>query len=444
MFVFSTFVVAFDLFRIRATSESIQLLRYIAFVWSAIQTIDTLFDIFHIFGKQALFASPSLIAFMAIMLMHLRRKEAFRKERIELATARILSVIDSKSPIREVLAQIALITSGELKFRRVSAYIDAFCVGAVDGPGRTFIRVMENGYQKNTSQDALITFDGDRGKYMAEAISCQKTLVCKNPSQRAWFFVVPISKHACINLSDEGPPENEYQIFENEEILNRLLPGLRSLDSRLVNHALQQFGALERLRTYFGDGKRDCKIGSIFADINDYSVNTERYGVAFSEFISAIYFPALIKKVGNYAAPEFVRGDEIYLVSIKELLVSEITVEQAVVNTLIELVDFVTNDGAKLCLASGYNPVSLSIGLNLGTATIICDPIKVRTAGQVVNEAKRLQEAAGPGEILIKSGALDGISITQFELDVEVPILIKKNFILARRLRRLVAKQPAA
>ncbi len=78
-------------------------------------------------------------------------------------------------------------------------------------------------------------------------------------------------------------------------------------------------------------------------------------------------------------------------------------------------------------------PISFSIGVTVGNATLICDQIKVRTAGQTVNEAKRLQEAAGHGITLISSQSIQGVDDPNITFGPEFPVLVKKNLLMARQ-----------
>ena len=110
------------------------------------------------------------------------------------------------------------------------------------------------------------------------------------------------------------------------------------------------------------------------------------------------------------------------------------SVEQATLNAVKIIRRFIENEGRNLCIASGYSPINVTMGVNVGVALVICDSIKVRTSGTVVNEAKRLQEAAPHGKSLAKSSVFSK-SVSSEVFGPEFPILIKSNLIMACEIK---------
>lgn len=432
IFPVSTLLATLELFKKEDRTRSIVLLKPMGIAWTLVQTV----DLFSLWKPVGIYAAPATLVMMACMTTYIKYYEKLRNERIEVATARILAVIEAKSPIREILAQLATIVVGETRFSRVSAYVDGFCIGLCDRPFRTFARVMENGYRKNTAKDLTIEIGNDRGMHMISAMEQNSLLLRQGVNDKAWFIVVPIGRMACLNLSNDSP-SSPYTAYESEEILRRLMPALSTLAGRLEDSAYRNSHALEKLRSIKGDGKWEDEIGVMFVDINEYSSMTDRFGHSFADFVSATYFPSLIKVLGKFAVPEFVRGDEIYFVSIRELIADGYQPSSATISAISMTQSFILNEGRALCLENGFPPIQMSVGANVGTATIICDPIKVRTTGQTVNEAKRLQEAAGTGKCLIKSETYDKHFLESVNLHIgeEIPILVKKNLIMARTLK---------
>lgn len=428
-FSISTLLITIELFGKETRDESFLLLRSVSVTWSIIQIIDTSV----LWTGYGAYTTPSLIALLTTVAAYQRVSEKVRTERIEIAASRILAVIHAKSPLREIIAQLASITSSQTHFSRVSAYIDGFCVGYADQPRKVFYRVMESGYNKDTTKDSRIEFETGGGTIMAEATQGDSLSLKRGQKDNAWFIVVPLGKHACLNLSDDEP-SSPYSAYESEEILRRLHPALKTLDGRLIDHGLRHGFALEKLRSILGDGKWERTVGATFADINNYSMYTERYGQSFGDFVTAVFFPALIKAIGKWAAPEFIRGDEIYLVSVKELVPENIRVEESTFRTIQSIQEFLDNEGAQLCKANGFEPITMSIGASVGPVTLICDAIKVRTAGHIVNEAKRLQEAAGSGTILVKSGIFEIFPDSNCADQNAIPILVKKTFTMAKKI----------
>lgn len=271
---------------------------------------------------------------------------------------------------------------------------------------------------------------------MRQALVENQVVIGRGTTDQAWFLVVPIGKHACINLSDVGA-NSAFRAFESKEIVERLLPSIRALDRRLIELGVMQNLALQRLRSKRGDGRSDEEIGCIFLDVNDYSIFTEFAGNAFPAFIGDTYLPAMSRAVAQWGAPEHVVGDEVYFVIVQDFLPQGMSVTTALVEAIEGIDDFVFGEGANLCRAAGYEPVTVSIGANVGVATIICDALQVRTTGQVVNEAKRLLDEAGRNGICVHAGVNLDLSQTSFQSSPPISYLRKKNLISGRRLRRM-------
>lgn len=428
-YVLTTVVVTLDLARIESATPSSRLLRHLAVAWLLIQLI-VLFRIITGASLLRFNGVPWMIAVATIVLTYVRYGETARRERVELATTRILGAIEASSDLRSTLDTLARLVADETHFRRVSAYIDAFCLGREDSPGRSLIRVMDKGYRKDTSMDAVIRFDEGRGACMREAMNGGKAALRRGGRDGAWFTVVPLSRMACINFSDDRESDAELA-HESLEVLTRLQPALSVLDSKLADLASRQGHALERLRSVYGDGKNEVEAGAVFTDISDYSVLTERYGAAFANFVASVYFPALVKSLASLAVPEFVRGDELYMLSLKEFLPQGVTPREAAVRTAAAVRAFASAEGARLCADHGLPALKLSTGANAGKAWLVTDPIKVRTAGQVVNDAKRLQEAAPSGGLLIHASLAETARALGIAAGEPAPVLVKKNLIMA-------------
>jgi hypothetical protein len=427
VFAASSLVATIDLFRRPRREEFTIILRCVSVAWTVAQILD-LKAVFQFLGT---FSAPAVLLFITITMSYARLREQRRARRIQQTSNRILAIIESNASIDEILTQLASISSIETHFSRVSAYIDGFCLGMSEHPRQVFVRLMERGYSKETAIDRTIHFLDGRGSYMATATETEEITLRTGTFDKAFFLVVPIGRHACINLSD-AVPASSFQAWESEEVIRRLHPALRTLNGRVLAQGFKQGLALEKLRLIRGDGRFDVTLGAVFSDVNNYSVLCEQYGAAFGEFVNAVYFPALTKAVSETAVPEIFRGDEIYLVSLSELRSKKLSNSEAVLKTLLDLHNFMRNEGAELCRSSGYDPITLSTGAAVGNAVVICDPIQVRTAGPTINEAKRLQEAAGAAAALVRTEGLDATSL-DYLLGEDEPVLVKKNFIRAKR-----------
>jgi class 3 adenylate cyclase len=345
-------------------------------------------------------------------------------------------VIQKHINIKELLKELSRTSKENSHFTRVSCYIDGFYLGQSAAPIQEFYRIMELNYIKDTSRDAVISFLDGRGQIMKEAFE-KNDMIFRRGQDKAWFCVLPVGKHACINLSNHSQ-EPAYLAHESAVILRRLLPSLRVLDSRFMEIEMMQGIALQKVRANRGHGQWNEEIGSIFLDINDYSKHSENYGKDFNIFVSATYIPALVKIVSHLAAFESLIGDEVYLVVLKDVFSSELSTTDATFQAVSLIDDFVYAAGAELCRKSGYQMITLSIGVNVGVAAIISDSFRVRTTGRVINEAKRMLDEAGKAGILVHSQCTLPLQVQQkYSLSEIVSILNKKNFILARRLLRI-------
>jgi class 3 adenylate cyclase len=361
--------------------------------------------------------------------------ERRKAENIELAVRNILESSEAKMPIDAIIYNIATTLKNETRFSRASAYIDAFCLGESKQPGKAFLRVMEAGYKKDMSNDKVISFQDQRGTFMAEAITKQNVCLNFSPQTGVAFINVPVGRHACINLSNDLPSD-PYHAYESLNNIKRIFPSLSLLERRLIDIGFQEGAALQKLRLKKGDGRWEEELGSIFLDINDYSRIADSFGDSFTRFISDTYVPALIKTLSGSAVSEHFAGDEIYFIIIQDLLPPGTLIKGAVLECLIKIDAFVEVSGSEMCISHGFPPVSASIGVNIGVGTIISDSVSVRTTGNVVNHAKRLQEESGKGGILIKDGLDLDLSGSRFSLGELVIIQKKKQVIPARRLLR--------
>lgn len=410
------------------------LMHNLAVSWSVLQPVD--FAAAFIFEWENL--TPSLLTILCFGLIYLSQYERLLYERVETATRHIVSKLEDNLGIQQFLAEVALFTGKATDFSRLSAYLDAHLCGLGDEQGKSFVRVVERGYRKDTSRDQVIVFDDQRGQIMREAIETESVVVDKGQTDHAWFTVVPLGRHACINISDDAPTRWSV-VSERLEVLRRILPVLRPLEDRLVDYAARQGLALDRLRSKYGQANVEKTAGCIFMDIDDYSVHTEHYGKAFATFVSDTYLPAFIKRMAPWAAPETLKGDEVYLVVLDDLLPPGMTVEAGTFHTLAAAQSFARSEGRDLCARHGFPALTFKMGVNIGRVTLVCDAIKVRTAGQAVNEARRLLDGAQRAGVLAHAKAVPAELPEGWLAGPEFFVLQKKNLVPARYLTRAQA-----
>jgi len=426
------------LFLETARSKNILIFRGVALAWTALLSMET----WVLWGGSGTYTAPAFLVFLNGISTYLKISERRRTDRIENAVGRILASISSQLSVNQVLAELAMISSREANFKRVSAYLDAFCLGRCDVPRKRFVRVSEHGYEKDTSKDTIIELGPESGAVMKQAMDSEQMLL-RLGADGAWFLVVPLGPHACINLSNDKPG-SEFDAYESEEAIRRLLPSLRAIDRRLIEQGMSQSGSFQKLRSKRGDGKWEEVIGSVFADINDYSKFSEHYGAPFTAFVSDAYLPSLIKYLSDYATPEHLKGDEVYFVILGDLLSPGTDINKGTLSAVSLIDAFAREDGASLCESAGFPILTVSIGASCGMATLVCDPVQVRTAGAEVNNAKRLQEAAGREGILLRSQCFVPFDGFAFSFGEEINILQKKNLIQAIRLIRIKQERQIA
>ncbi|MCC6278239.1 MAG: hypothetical protein IT289_10025 [Oligoflexia bacterium] len=379
------------------------------------------------------FSWPLVVAISVVAVLYLATTEWVTERKFLGVVSTILSTIKDESRPKEGVMRIARMAFEQTKFKRLSVYIDSYCLGQTTNPQVQMTRVMEYGYQKDTTQDAEILFSENQGQVMLEALKSGKEVLRQGP-KNDWFLVVPIGPHACFNFSNDSETEN-YIAFESAEAIKKILPALQTISQKLVDHAVRNTTALGKLKSILGSGQHPATIGSVFVDINNFTKNIERYGEAYGNFVSHIYIPSLIRAVQGLLSLEFTRGDEAYFVAINELLPSQITVAEGTLKGIEAIDHFAKHEGANLCKEHGYDVLTISTGANVGEATIICDELSVRTSGRVVNEAKRLQQGAGKGQILVHNDFVEKHSVeNDLYWSESFPILFKKNQINARRL----------
>lgn len=410
------------------------IIRKLLLTWTIVQMI----DYFSLKGAVGIYVAPSVVVLLSTITWYLREQERATAIRIATVAEKIAKSIETNEPVTAVLKMMMQMSRNETKFERASAYIDAYLVGASETPGKEFMRIGEYGYRKQTHQDLFINFREGRGTKMRTALSQNRTLL-ERASDGSWYLIIPIGKNACINLSDVDA-RKAYTAHENQSVINRILPSLSSLELKFGELGVRQGAALQKLRGKRGDGTWDEEIGCIFIDINDYSVLTDSYGEAFSGFITKTYIPGLIRTLSTTAAPEHVSGDEVYFVVSKDLLPKNMSVVDGTFASLQAIDKYIYVDGARICSEAGFPKVSVSIGLNVGVSTIICDEYGVRTAGKEVNDTKRLLDSCGKEGILVKDNLLIPVNLSSFYKADEVTVLRKKkNILLAKPLRRIAS-----
>lgn len=397
LFSFITFIAVRDAYRLPILNRGALIMRYVATTWLIAQLVDISSVIFN----KGPYLAPAVVALMTVFIAVLKRYEDERLRSIETVSAEALRIINGPSGIESKLRELGLLFSLKTSFQRVSVYADAFVLGSHDRPHERFVRVMEYGYLKDTSNDRIIDFDEQKGTWMKQAIDSSIPQLTRSKFDGAWFSNVPLGTHAILNLSD-AYDRPAFLANESHDLVTRVLPALESISDRLVEYGARMGFALEILRLTRGDGTWTEEIGCVFIDVNGYDDNLQKFGEPYGKFLTAVYLPALCQRVRKWCVRESsARGDGVYLICIADLMQERCNPPVAVYRTLEEILRFVSADGADMCAMQGYEPVRIQIGANAGVAHVICDSFQVRTNGATVNIAARLQAASQPGQTLV-------------------------------------------
>jgi hypothetical protein len=403
-----------DFSRAKLESEAGLFFRYLASAWLFAQAIQLV-------GMTAnvglSFLAGTAMVIVALTAIAYRRHVA-RLARLEATIVQVLRVVQTPLAPSAKLAEIASLTSAATHFQRASAYIDAFVLGLRDKKLETFVRVMERGYRKETSRDRYIEFSEDRGGVMRKALNLGVPTLEKGQRDGAWYVNIPVGAGGCINLSDVRP-KPDYVAYESFAILQRLLPSMAPLAEMLVPPSAQNDDGLDKVRELRGLGTHDVDMASIFVDVDDYDANHVRFKDPYGLFVESIYFPALVRRVRPLAVREWTNRDELHLVTLAELLEAGRDIAGAVQLLVTEIFRFAEGEGAALCQAHGYDPVSLHLGASWGRGRLICATDFVRIDGEPVQRSVTLQQAAERGSALVDASLVNRWPKSETELEWE-------------------------
>lgn len=419
------------------STRSALLFRSILCSWAMIQTIDASL----LWTGVGAYTAPTVVLLLATTAFWLRHQEQQLAISNHLAVRNILSSIESQSDIRSIVRELSAITRREGKFESAAGYVDSFVLGLSGAPGISFELVTAKAGEWSQPQILLKTSDSiSTAVHQAYA---DGKLALSEESAVNNFVVVPIGKLATLLLKIH-PSRMLHEKNESLAIVRRLMGFLKPLERRLNEMEQRQSDALQKLSALRGRGAWQVPVGILFLDVNDYSKSSEEFGLPFNTFISETYFPALLRAVGSYAAAEHIAGDEVLLISHPSLIPSHLDVSQAVVATLVAVDGFAQNAGAELCSEHGFSRVTLSLGVNIDAVTIVSDSSRVRTTGNAIVHAKRLQEEAGKEGILVKAGTSISLPQSEYALGEEFLILRKKLVVKAQRIIRKRSMRNAA
>jgi len=389
-----------------------------------------LFDLLSIFMEHINVQYPVLLALLCFLIGRQSRQESERSNLLHASAYRILRFVQSDRTLVEKFREAVDELEHHNPLLRLSAYIDSFCFGRSTQPRIKLERVVEYGYNKNTSQDTVVEVAHGRGLMMAKAMADGRPIFGVG-SDGGQYGIIPVGNFACINLSDDHSRGNELGT-EARQVLEFLEPAIRSLDSDFQRTAERSRLAINALQGIRGMGSFEEAVASVFLDVVGYSRLSKGQSDPFATFVKGVYFMSIEKRLADLVVREFSRGDELYLCAVNGFPAKQKRAVDAIAEALQRLALFVDTDGASLCSDYGFAPIRLTIGAAAGVAALVITESDVTTMGEVVNNAKRLQDAARPSEILVDMTVAEALKSLPVRLGPETSRLVKGDLIMSR------------
>jgi class 3 adenylate cyclase len=374
---------------------------------------------------------PMMLACMCHFIAKQANIDLRKNQDVYQTTYGVLEVVnDVNTDVRQKIVLATGILQKQSPMLRISAYIDSYCVGEAIASKMSMQRVYEHGYRKDTSFDSSIDISSGNGRFMKEAIGSGKPLygIGANGGQ---FICVPIGELACINLSDHNARDPVFGHIANS-FVGMLQPAIQAIEAHLKSAADSSKFAINRLRDTLGIGTYECALGAVFIDIVGYSQLSDKFRDPFRRFIADQYFPSLLKAIQTHMTLEFTRGDEAYFCVLEHFVAPGLSIAEELQNGLSACWRFQHEISPELCRQAGFPVIRLRIGAAMGTGTLSITSMEVKTLGEVVNHAKRLQEDAMEGEILITSALSRALPGSNLRFGALKRSLIKNNLIEAR------------
>jgi class 3 adenylate cyclase len=392
-----------DLSRNKVNTRAGFYLREVSLLWLFVLLSD-LITVYVNFGS---YPAPVLSAFITVLVLMLKIHSDKLDQLIETVSSKVWLILESTSSVDQKLATLTGLISKYMSFPASSAYLDAYILGMHDVPNKKFIEIYSSGDGPFSADKKVIVFDEGFGNQMRQALEQGNPQLKLSSLDNKWYVNLPLGDHAIMNFTGL---DKHCSLLGSEglELCARVYPALQSINHQLTEFAARMAFDLETLRLIKGDGSWSEHLGMIFIDINHFSDNCEKYKDPYALFVTQLYFPAMCQRVRKWAVREgSTKGDGAYLLCIKELMQENCTIPEAVYNVVLELMKFVRNEGADICVSQGYDPIKVQIGANAGIATVICDAFQVRTIGNLVTETARLQQSAPPGGTLVHMNLID-------------------------------------
>lgn len=413
-----------DLLKLPSKTKDVFFLQIITLSWAIAQFMDTV----KLNSNFGFYAAPLYILLISMFLIYRIFSIQKRNLTIQSLSSSITESLRSSKDIQTAISTVLRDLSLTIPNSRMSCYVDEFVLGSAGTPGISMFRVCDTGYDKLERSSHISISESESPT--KESLDTKLPVIRAGENDGIWFIVLPIDGCATINVSFTKRTQS-FHAFEALEILKKLMPALDGIKSLFEKHGYKMNSSLAKLRPSLRDGIHEVETGAIFIDIAEYSKLTEEYGDSYAGFISSTFFPSLIKHMSSFATPEVVRGDEVYFVVSDYTSTHPGNISEKTSHAVFKISEFLTKTAPDICSESGFPLVEFRIGVTVGPGAIVVDDIQVRTSGDHINKAKRLQDAAAKGEILTDDVSFRGGFANNLVSISKKTIVVKKNIIEA-------------
>jgi len=328
----------------------------------------------------------------------------------------------------DVFSEFAIVLMHKAQFNGAITYVDGILSGITDRRLSQFQRLDIFG-DVRIEMPTIASSEGDLGETFKRAL--ESGIPMRAESGTCEFVLVPIGQNALICLF-QSTGLAAVKVSNLEQIVSLSTSAFRAVDDKLLDATMALNSSLARVKKELSNGSYPLTSGAIFFDVVDYSKHCENFGLPYAEYISAKFFPALMKYMDGYATPESIRGDEIYFVVCTEVTKSKRDVLSQTAEAVVRLNGFLIEEGKTLSSEHGFPKPDFRIGVSIGEGNLVVDDVIVRTSGEHINRAKRLQDSANRNEILVDSVIADcGTPIVSIGKKI---VVVKKNEIEATKI----------
>jgi hypothetical protein len=223
-----------------------------------------------------------------------------------------------------------------------------------------------------------------------------------------------------------------------EEFIFSLQSGVESV-SKIVTHLVFPNGdGFQPIIEKFGQGIHKGNIVSCVIDINDYSIQAEKFGSCYRDLVLKEIIPVIRECFGDEWVVESNRGDEVAAFLVCPIGLQGVILVKELEKVLCSLFALKHGKLSSISEANGFDPISISTGLSHGETSLIIDPIGVRMSSVAINTAKRLQERATKGSFLVSASTAELInessSNSGIKFSAPFEMIVKKNLVQARKI----------